>query len=195
MRIAVFGAGGRTGRQVVTQALERGHEVTAFVRSPATFDAGVRVVEGDARSSEAVTSALTDQDAVVSVLALEAAEDEPQHSDATATIVDAMEASAVRRIVVTANLDVFGDDEVTGDYAAHAREHRRNRDRLKSSRLDWTIGAAGYVVDGTERAYVDEVGARPPARRITTAAFAAFTLDALERDEWLGRIVGVSAPG
>ncbi|TKX84333.1 NmrA family protein, partial [Halorubrum sp. SS5] len=35
MRIAVFGASGRTGRPLVEQALDRGHEVVAFVRDPA----------------------------------------------------------------------------------------------------------------------------------------------------------------
>jgi len=33
MRIAVFGGTGRTGRQVVTQALAAGHEVRVLVRS------------------------------------------------------------------------------------------------------------------------------------------------------------------
>jgi nucleoside-diphosphate-sugar epimerase len=34
MRLIVFGASGKTGREIVTQALERGHQVTAFVRRP-----------------------------------------------------------------------------------------------------------------------------------------------------------------
>lgn len=34
MRILIFGATGRTGRELVAQSLERGHQVTAFVRSP-----------------------------------------------------------------------------------------------------------------------------------------------------------------
>jgi len=35
MRVTVFGASGRTGRPVVGQALDRGHEVVAFVRDAA----------------------------------------------------------------------------------------------------------------------------------------------------------------
>ena len=34
MRIAVLGATGRVGRLVTEQALDRGHEVVALVRSP-----------------------------------------------------------------------------------------------------------------------------------------------------------------
>jgi len=34
MKLFLIGATGRTGREIVQQALERGHQVTAFVRSP-----------------------------------------------------------------------------------------------------------------------------------------------------------------
>jgi putative NADH-flavin reductase len=34
MKIFVLGPTGRTGQQIVAQALEAGHEVTAFARSP-----------------------------------------------------------------------------------------------------------------------------------------------------------------
>src|SRR5262245_21986650 len=37
-RVVIFGAAGATGRALVTQALTKGHQVTAFVRTPAKFD-------------------------------------------------------------------------------------------------------------------------------------------------------------
>ncbi len=37
MRILVIGASGGTGREIVKQALEAGHDVTALVRNPAKF--------------------------------------------------------------------------------------------------------------------------------------------------------------
>jgi putative NADH-flavin reductase len=78
MQIAVFGATGRTGVPLVEQALDRGHEVVAFVRDPAGLPAAVhdrdrlRVVEGDVYSGEGVERAIAGEggpvDAVVSVL-------------------------------------------------------------------------------------------------------------------------------
>lgn len=196
MKLTVFGAAGRTGHQLVAQALDRGHEVTAFVRDARAFDAasGVRVVQGDARDPAAVEDALTDAQAVVSVLALMSADAEPQHSDATRTIVEAAERLGARRVVLAANNDVLGDAEVTGEFAAHAREHRRNREALRASGLDWTIGAAPWVTDdpatGRYRAVPD---AKAPGRRLPSGDLATFALDALERDDWVGRIVGVSS--
>jgi putative NADH-flavin reductase len=196
MDIAVFGASGRTGRQVVRQGLERGHEITAFVRDASRFGMTndlLQVVEGDARDGDAIGGAVRGADAIVSVLALIRPEDEPQYSEATAAIVEAAKREGVRRIAVTANNDVFGDDEVTGEFAPYAREHRRNREALRASMLDWTIVAAGWVVDeegaGTYQASIDE---KAPKRKISPQDFATATLDALEHDEWIGHIVGVS---
>jgi hypothetical protein len=41
--------------------------------------------------------------------------------------------------------------------------------------------------------YEAVVDARAPGKRLAAADFATFTLDALEQDEWIGHIVGVSA--
>jgi len=197
MRVTVFGASGRTGRRVVEQGLERGHEITAFVRDASRFEGShdrLTVVEGDARDPHAVAAVVRGSDAIISVLALKKPEDEPGYSEATRTIVEAAgRREGVRRIVVTANNDVFGDDEVTGEFAVHAREHRRNRETLKASGLDWSIVAAGWVVDepgtGSYQAVVDANAAK---RKIAPADFATAVLDALERGDWIGHIVGVT---
>jgi putative NADH-flavin reductase len=197
MRIAVFGAGGRTGRQVVEQALERGHDVTAFVRPSSTVPLErdrLHFVEGDARDPAVVERALEGAEAVISVISLSAPDREPEHSAATGTIIEAAGRVGARRVVVAANNDVLTDRELTGEYAAMGREHRRNRDALQASGLDWTIGAAPWVTDdsptGTYEAVVD---ARAPAKRLAATDFATFTIDALEHDEWIGQVVGVSA--
>lgn len=196
MRITVFGASGRTGRAIVEQALERGDEVVAFVRDASGFDASgerLEVHEGDARDGEAVAEAIRGSDAVISVLALGRAEDEPEHSDATRSVVEAARSEGVRRIVVAANKDVFGDDEVTDEFAAHAREHRRNRETLKGSGLDWTVLAAGRIEDGSATgAYEATEDTIPPKRTITPPDLAKAALDALSREDWVGHIVGVT---
>ena len=52
MKLLVIGAGGETGEAVVEQALALGHEVTAFVHSPAEYKrTDVRIITGDARPS------------------------------------------------------------------------------------------------------------------------------------------------
>lgn len=57
MKLTVFGATGRTGRYIVSQALDAGHEVTAFVRSRVKLAdqqdlsrEQLRIVEGDVKT-------------------------------------------------------------------------------------------------------------------------------------------------
>ena len=195
MRITVFGATGRTGSKVVEQALERGHEVVAFVRDASKLEPreGLTIVEGDARDPSAVERAIAGSNAVVSVLSLARPEDEPEHSDATRTVVEAADRAGVRRLLVTASNDVLSDREPTGEFAGMGREHRRNAETLRGSSLDWTIGAAPWVVgDPGTGSYEAVVDAKAPGKKLPTSDFATFVLDALERDDWIGHIVGVS---
>ena len=71
MQIIIFGASGGTGLEVVKQALEAGHVVTAFVRTPTKISIqhpNLTLFEGDVMNAEAVEKAITGQDAVISVL-------------------------------------------------------------------------------------------------------------------------------
>ncbi|WP_461030887.1 NAD(P)H-binding protein, partial [Streptomyces sparsus] len=72
MRITVFGATGGTGRQLVRQALDAGHEVTAVVRDPARLGVDPRpsleVRTADLAAPEPLVSAVRGRDAVLSGL-------------------------------------------------------------------------------------------------------------------------------
>ncbi|MEU9041733.1 MULTISPECIES: NAD(P)H-binding protein [unclassified Kitasatospora] len=68
MRITVFGATGNVGSRVVTEALARGHEVTAVVRDPAKphgLPSAAVIAVGDARNPEDVARIAPGQDAVI----------------------------------------------------------------------------------------------------------------------------------
>ncbi|MBD2120428.1 NAD(P)-dependent oxidoreductase [Trichocoleus sp. FACHB-262] len=67
MNVLVIGAAGKTGRQVVEQAVAAGHTVTAFIRDSAQYNAppNVRVFTGDATDPATMSHAIADQDAVI----------------------------------------------------------------------------------------------------------------------------------
>lgn len=71
MKIALLGATGPSGIQVVKEALERGHEVTAVVRNPEkltqTHDK-LKVVKADIFDSDTLVPHFEGQDAVLSCL-------------------------------------------------------------------------------------------------------------------------------
>ncbi|WP_049567333.1 NAD(P)-dependent oxidoreductase [Streptomyces sp. SBT349] len=70
-RIAIFGANGAIGNRVVSEALERGHLVTAVVRDPSTVSRThphLSVVPGDVLDPACVTAAADGQDVLVSAV-------------------------------------------------------------------------------------------------------------------------------
>src|SRR5205823_9526282 len=69
MKLLVLGATGGTGLEIVRQAIERGHSVTAFVRSPERlkpFQDRVTVKQGDLLSRAELERVIIGHDAVVS---------------------------------------------------------------------------------------------------------------------------------
>jgi putative NADH-flavin reductase len=196
MPLAVFGASGRTGRLVIEQAVARADEVTAIVRSRPDPPVGAtRTSIVDLADAGGVAAALADTDAVIWAAGPIAGVTRTEISDALRTAVTAMHSAGLRRIVVTTNASVLTDDEVTGEYANVAAEHRRNVATLRTSGLDWTVVAGPYLRDEPPAGQVDTViDGKPSGRWLTRADFAAVLLDALARPEWVGHIVGVANP-
>lgn len=198
MNLVVFGATGGTGRLLLAQALERGHSVTAFVRSTPADDslAGAdRVVTGDARNEAAVASALRDAEAVVSAMGPQGSEPGNVYSNAIGTLTRSMVADGPRRLVISANSRVLDDRPLESEYAAVSQEHRDALACLLVADLDWTVVATPMLSDEEPQGSFEAVvGDRGPAESITRADFATALLDALNRPEWAGHVVDVSNP-
>jgi putative NADH-flavin reductase len=68
MKIAVFGASGRVGQEVTTEALRRGHEVNAFIHRANPFERqsiqGLKLFQGDVHDKEAVSGIVSKSDVV-----------------------------------------------------------------------------------------------------------------------------------
>lgn len=158
MRIAVFGATGRTGRLIVQDALAQGHHVVASVRSAdklfeqQTRDhPGLSYVEGDVRDADAVSKAVEGTDVVLSALAPVKGQPMVQ-TDGTVNILNAMRTSGVERIVslTGAGVDAAGDPErpfggrvVQGVMKLVAgwvlKDGQGHADALYASDRDWVV--------------------------------------------------------
>ncbi len=115
MHFTVFGASGRTGRPLVQQALDAGHHVTAFLRTPAKLtiqSPNLTVVQGDVTDAAAVARAVTtDTDAVFAVLGHVKGAPDDLLTVGTRNILSAMKTSGVTRIV-----------NLTGGGVAHPKD-------------------------------------------------------------------------
>ncbi|MFD3560926.1 NAD(P)-dependent oxidoreductase [Streptomyces sp. NPDC058686] len=101
MRIAVIGAAGMVGSRVVTEAVNRGHELVAVFRSkrPADLPPGVTALQGDATDPHAMSRLFDGVDAIVA-----ATRPVPgyEHTAAptTTALLDAAAAARTRILVV-----------------------------------------------------------------------------------------------
>jgi putative NADH-flavin reductase len=196
MHIALFGATGGTGQQILAQALEQGHRVTALVRDPSKLSerTGLTKVVGDALDQSAATACVSGADAVVCVLGSHGGRD-PIEARGTGRILDAMRETGVRRIVVVTSLGV-GDSreqlpwffrvimELTLKAVLAAKEEQERL--VKTSGLDWIIIRPGGLTDGPKTGtYRFGVDRSLKSGRIARADVADFVLRQLNDDTFL----------
>lgn len=102
MNITVFGAAGNVGRRVATEALARGHEVTAVVRDPARasgMPTAARLRTGDAADPRTVATLAAGQDLVISATR-PAPGREPELAAVTRALLTGLHATGVRLLLV-----------------------------------------------------------------------------------------------
>jgi putative NADH-flavin reductase len=103
MKLTIFAATGGIGRQALNQAVAAGHDVTAVVRNPSKLAGqAVGVVTADLAAADpaVLESAVAGADAVLSGLGPRSTSETGIASRGTGAIVQAMQATGVRRIVV-----------------------------------------------------------------------------------------------
>jgi putative NADH-flavin reductase len=154
MHLAIFGSTGPTGRALVHQALDQGHEVTAVARDPAAVDASgarLQVVRADVLDRASFDGLLNGVDAVLSAIGAHGRQPTTVYSVGAANIRDAMHHAGVRRFVGISALPVtprteFGPTErwiVVPLLSMFFREMYADMTRmeqvLRDSDLDFTI--------------------------------------------------------
>ena len=165
MRILVIGATGGTGREVVTQALEQGHEVTALARNPSkvkTTHERLRVVRGDVLDEATLREATRGQDAVVCALGHKRwLGPSDTLSRGTRNVVNAMRANGVRRLVVETALGVGDSVGRLGLYYTlftipvilpfYWYDKGRQERVVRNSDLEWVIVRPAHLTNGRRR--------------------------------------------
>lgn len=208
MKLLLFGSTGGTGRELLKQALEQGHNVTAYARNPAKMHdikhAQIQVVRGDVLDPAVVESAVAGKDAVLSTIGAGAARTTLREKG-TCNIIEAMERTGVRRLIVQsslgvgesrANLGFFTKYIIVSIFLRHAfADHERQEAAVKQSSLDWTIVRPPYLTDGpltgTYRHGFPITDTRIKGR-ISRADVADFMLKQLTDDTYVHQTPGVS---
>lgn len=208
-RLLVLGGTGGTGREVISQALRSGHEVTAFVRDPDRL-AGkhdrLQVLAGDVtESSGALEAAMRGQEVVVSALGRgRSFQSVGLIAHSMPRIVSSMQRQGVRRLIL---MSAFGVGVTRRDVPLLPRLFIRlflkdiYRDKemgeaeLRSSGLDWTVVYPSGLSDGPSTGRY-RAGERLSLRgfpRISRADVAHFILSQIDEVTYRNKGVLLSA--
>lgn len=206
MKLAIFGATGKTGIELVKQALEQGYAVTAFVRDPARLpieDENLALVTGDAFDPVSVAQAIQGQDAVICALgAGSALKKTSVRTTGTINIIRGMQEHNVKRLMV---VTAMGTGESWNRmslinkffYAVLLKSSREDHEAqeiaVKESGLDWTIVRPSGLTD-TPRTGIYDVGEDIPAvtSKIARADVADLILKELKENLLIQKAVTIT---
>ncbi len=207
MKIAVIGSSGHLGHAVASEALFRGHQVTAIARDAARGKElpGATLVSADLFDPAAITRAVAGHDAVV--VAVKGADGEPAAAPrAVRALIDVLPQAGLRRLVF---LGGGGSLEAEPgrrfvDLPRFPPEHKSEALgqaealgllRRSGDVLDWSYispppvhlvdgdSTGGYRVQAGNTPITDENG----ESRITVPDYAAAVVDELERGAFIGQ--------
>jgi putative NADH-flavin reductase len=208
-RVLIVGATGGTGRQLVSQALELGCQVTAFVRDPSKLrieHPRLTIATGDVLDYASVEAAVRGHDAVLSALGHKRYYPPNRIlSKGTSNVLRAMDAHGVTRLVCETSLGIGNSAGRMGLYYTflviptvlpfYYWDKTRQERAIARSRLEWVIVRPGALTDGEKRGRVHHgrgVGSYLRTVRISRADVADFMLGQLASDTYLRQAVGVS---
>ncbi len=119
MKILVTGATGKVGSRFVSRILAKGYDVRILVRDAAKASAlierGAKIVIGDLNSSDALSAAVKDIDAVIHIAAYFRNVSDTEgiiktNHDGTVALANASIAAGVKRFIFTSTGNVYGSD-------------------------------------------------------------------------------------
>ena len=206
MKLLVIGATGPTGREIASQALTRGHAVTALVRNAAkaAFAPPIQMAVGDVLDLGSLKKALAGQDAVICSLGSSVSgpfKEMTLLSQGTRNLVVAMQDQGVRRLVCITGIGA-GESLGHGPWFYNWLiqplllrgvyvDKTRQEEIVRRSGLDWTLVRPALLTNrpakgpGTVRALTQLAGTQVCS--ISRADVAAFCLQELADRRYLGQ--------
>lgn len=206
-RILIIGATGRTGRHLISQALDRGFAVTAFARDPSTIELRhprLSIAKGNVLDRNSVETAMAGHHAVISALGHRRYWSlRRTHTEGTRNVLRAMQRHGVRRFVCVTSLGIGDSAGRLGmPYSlfviplvlpVYFWDKARQERLIAQSDTEWIIVRPGALNNAAKRERVNtgaRVGSYLWTVRVSRANVADFMLNQLTSDTYLR-----SAPG
>lgn len=159
MKLLILGATGRTGQELINQALTAGHHVTAYVRNAKQLlrQTNLTIIEGQLTDQEQLIAVLSGCEAVLITLGNPKSNKSfPLFQTVMPILISAMQQTGIKRLV---KLSALGVGETFHNAPIHYKiaaktflkdvfvDHDRGEQLLRATALDWTTIHPGILVD------------------------------------------------
>ncbi len=206
MKILVFGASGKTGSLLVTEALALGFEVIAYVRRKESITAenpNLKIIEGQLNDKEKLKYAISGSDACISTLGGSSlTKHNIQIIQGIDNIVTLMEEEKVKRLIYLSSIGA-GNSRfympqpirfLIADIMLRVplADHNANESRISQSKLDWTVIRPGGLTNGPKTGNLKhgfESMKMKGNGNISRSNVAAFMLEQLNQENYLQKSV------
>lgn len=206
MKIVIFGANGKTGLQILKQALEKGHEVIGFIRTPGSLimdHPRLKIAVGNLNEKLKLRDAITGADACISALGGSSLTKRSESfTNGIKSIIEVMEQEGVSRFIYLSSLGA-GESRnfmpqpsrfIVADLLLRVplADHTENEQRIANSKLNWTIIRPGGLTESTERTDLNfgaETTIIKGSPRISRTNVAAFILKQIEDSSFINKYV------
>ncbi len=206
MKITVIGSTGKTGTEIIKQALAEKHKVTAFLRDPARLgieDKNLNIVTGNIYKPETLTQAIKGQDVIIVALGTgQSLGKSTVRSTGTANVIQVMKDEKIKRLLA---VSAMGVGESWKDLSLFNRfffatllknsrtDHESQEKQIRDSGLEWTIVRPSGLTDdpGTGKYDFGE-GIRGNTSRIPRADVAHLILKSMEDDSVVRKAVTIT---
>ena len=206
MKVLIIGATGATGKILMREALEQGHEVTALARNPSTVapeDHRLRVLQGNALDVPSVEAAVVGQDAVLSALGTRSRGPTTLFSESTHNLIAAMDKHGVRRLVCITGIGAgdskghvgFLYDRIIRPFVVRNvyEDKDRQEEAIEQSDLEWVIVRPARLTDEPARGeYKVYLKGSYKAKTISRADVADFMLAQVTDDTYVHKMPVIS---
>ena len=216
MKILVLGATGRTGKLILEEALNKDYEVNCLVRKPKKIKKNhknLKILKGSPEQISDLENAIKDCKGIIRALNISRKLDFPWSklrtpptflSDVMKNIISFTYKNGLERIVVCSAWGVAETEKEipvwfnwfikNSNIGVAYKDHERQENELKKSKLDWTIvRPTGLTNFKKEKKIIESYNNEPkPKLTISRKNVAKFMVNALKREELIGRIPVIS---
>jgi putative NADH-flavin reductase len=198
IKIAILGGGGRTGKFLVTQLIDRGYKVKLLLRKPENFTIDsslIEVLKGDAIDAQSIQLLVEGCQAILSTVGQR--QDEPLvSSQATINVLKSMTEYGIKRYILVAGLNVdtpfdkksrktsMATEWMKTNFPIPHADRQKTYSILSASELNWTLVRVPLIEFSDFRGKTGVSLEDCPGDKIRAADIAAFLIEQIADDKF-----------